>query len=136
MDVTLRERFKTEEDGDTTLFFDVLADGEEAGSCSLRLCDEEAGRFGGHAGYFVREEYRRRHVAKTALLSLFDVARSNGLKSLYVACEEGNEASLRTALSAGALYVCTEPLPEDCEAYRNGLVTQVLCRVDLTGGKQ
>lgn len=56
---------------------------------------------GGHVGYSVRPSRRRRGHATRALALALERARSLGLGSVLVTCDEDNVASARTIESAG-----------------------------------
>ncbi|WP_149556394.1 GNAT family N-acetyltransferase [Streptococcus cristatus] len=59
---------------------------------------------GGHIGYSIRPSQRRKGLAKLQLELGLAEARKQGLERVLITCDEDNEASRRTILSAGGVY--------------------------------
>lgn len=59
---------------------------------------------GGHIGYSIRPSKRRQGLAKPQLSLGLAEARKAGLDRVLITCDEQNEASRRTILSAGGVY--------------------------------
>ena len=60
---------------------------------------------GGHIGYSIRPSQRRKGLAKMQLeLGLAEARKQQGLERVLITCDEDNEASRRTILSAGGVY--------------------------------
>ena len=59
---------------------------------------------GGHIGYSIRPSQRRKGLAKLQLELGLAEARKQGLERVVITCDEDNEASRRTILSAGGVY--------------------------------
>jgi predicted acetyltransferase len=59
---------------------------------------------GGHIGYAVLSEFRRRGVGSACLRRGLEIAKSLGLSSVLVTCDDDNPVSRRIIEKAGALY--------------------------------
>ena len=60
--------------------------------------------FGGHIGYGVRPDERRKGYATRMLKECLGVCKAFGLERVLVTCIEGNEGSKRTILANGGVY--------------------------------
>ena len=75
------------------------------GFLALRLSlNEKLFVEGGHIGYSIRPSQRRKGLAKLQLELGIAEARKQGLERVLITCDEDNEASRRTILSAGGVY--------------------------------
>lgn len=64
-------------------------------------------KYGGHIGYSVRPDERRKGYAKRMLAECLQICRAHGLERVLVTCVEGNEGSRRTILACGGVYEST-----------------------------
>jgi len=95
--------------------------GDELGRINLRLgATPHIERYAGHAGYAVHPEHRGHHYAARAVRLLLPLAQRLGIDPLWITCDPENLASRRTLELAGAEFVETVDVPEDCIIYRNG----------------
>ncbi len=60
--------------------------------------------YGGHIGYSVRPDERRKGYASQMLALVLDEARKRGIPRVLVTCDEDNEASRRTILKNGGVF--------------------------------
>jgi len=60
--------------------------------------------FGGHIGYSVHPDERRKGYAKRMLTECLKVCKVFGLERVLITCLVANEASRRTILSCGGVY--------------------------------
>ncbi|MPN64964.1 hypothetical protein SDC9_212743 [bioreactor metagenome] len=60
--------------------------------------------YGGHIGYSVHPDERKKGYAKRMLGECLDLCKAFGLTSVLITCLVGNEASRRTILSCGGIY--------------------------------
>lgn len=80
-------------------------DGKAVGFLNLRLrLNDFLLEEGGHIGYSIRPSQRRKGLAKLQLELGLAEARKQGLERVMITCDEDNEASRRTILSAGGVY--------------------------------
>ena len=80
-------------------------DGQAVGFLNLRLLlNDHLLQEGGHIGYSIRPSARGKGLAKEQLRQGLQVAKSKNIKRALVTCDEDNEASRRTILSAGGIY--------------------------------
>jgi predicted acetyltransferase len=94
---------------------------EDAGSIELRVGNtRHLAMYAGHIGYAVEPRHRGHHCAARACRLLLPLARSHGLRTLWITCNPDNLASRRTCELAGAEYVETVDLPAENEMYRRG----------------
>ena len=63
--------------------------------------------YGGHIGYSVRSDERRKGYAKRMLAECLSVCRASGLKRALLTCHKDNEGSRRTMLANGGMYEST-----------------------------
>ena len=64
-------------------------------------------KYGGHIGYSVRPNERRKGYAKRMLSDCLQICKANGIKNVLISCIEGNEGSKRTILANGGIYEST-----------------------------
>ncbi len=69
----------------------------------------------GQLGYTVEPEARGHRFAARAIRLVLPLAARHGLDPIWITCRPENAASVRTLEIAGAEYVGTEEIPEDCE---------------------
>jgi predicted acetyltransferase len=95
--------------------------GEELGSINLRAASTpHIERYAGHVGYSVHPACRGHGYASRALRLLLPLARNLKLDPLWITCDPENIASRRSCERAGAVFVETVDVPEDCIIYRSG----------------
>lgn len=83
--------------------FDVA--GQALGFLNLRLrLNDYLLENGGHIGYSIRPSQRGKGYGKEQLRLGLAEARKQGLERVLITCDEDNEASRRTILSAGGVY--------------------------------
>jgi predicted acetyltransferase len=114
--------------------FEMRRDGgtETVGDIYLRAGDTfELRMYGGHLAYGVRPGFRGHHYAARACRLLLPLARSHGMKELWITCNPDNLASRRTCELAGAVLVETVDLPEDIDMYQEGERQKCRYRLDL-----
>ena len=68
------------------------------------------GTWGGHIGYSVHPEERRKGYATRMLQLDLDKARQLGLQRVMVTCDDGNIASERTIVNNGGVYDNSVPV--------------------------
>lgn len=108
------------------------ATGEDMGRIDLRIGNpHHLVMYGGHIGYGVDPEHRGHHYAARACRLLLPLARSHGLKNLWITCNPDNWASRRTCELAGAQFVEIVDLPEDSDMYARGERQKCRYRLDL-----
>lgn len=101
--------------------FDIcLPDGTAIGACDLRIGHTMGLFFGGNIGYGIDEPHRGHRYAARACRLLFTLAARHHMGFVYITCDPDNAASSRTCQLAGCEYLCTVPIPEDCDMYREG----------------
>ena len=64
-------------------------------------------KYGGHIGYSVRPDERRKGYAKSMLADCLKICKSHGLDKVLVTCIQENEGSKRTILANGGEYEST-----------------------------
>ena len=70
-------------------------------------------KYGGHIGYSVRPDERRKGYAARMLQEVLPVCRKLGLEKVMVTCLTDNEGSRRTILKNGGVYECTVHEPDE-----------------------
>ncbi len=89
------------------------ADNALVGMIQLRhYFNEYLSRFGGHIGYSVKPEERRKGYAAAMLGSILPYARELGLDKLLITCIDGNIGSEKTIRSNGGVYESTVHEPD------------------------
>lgn len=61
-------------------------------------------RYGGHIGYSVRPNERRKGYAKRMLSDCLQICKSYGLENVLITCIQENEGSRRTIMANGGVY--------------------------------
>lgn len=64
-------------------------------------------KYGGHIGYSVRPDERRKGYAKRMLSDCLPICKAYGLEKVLISCIQGNEGSKRTILANGGKYEST-----------------------------
>ncbi len=64
-------------------------------------------KYGGHIGYSVRPDERRKGYAKMMLADCLDICKLYGLEKVLITCIQGNEGSKGTILANGGIYEST-----------------------------
>ena len=90
------------------------SDGRLVGMIQVRhYFNEYLEKFGGHIGYSVRPDERRKGYAREQLrLALSYCKGTLGLDRVLITCNTSNEGSRRTILSAGGVYENTVHEPD------------------------
>lgn len=110
----------------------LVGQDEEIGRIELRVGNtDHVVMYGGHVGYGVTPEHRGHRYAARACRLLLPLARSHGLKAIWITCNPENVASRRTCELAGAELVEIVDLPEDTDMYQEGERQKCRYRIDL-----
>ena len=70
-------------------------------------------KYGGHIGYSVAPDERRKGYAALMLKMALSECRKLGMKQVLITCVSGNEGSRRTILKNGGVYESTVHEPEE-----------------------
>lgn len=73
---------------------------------------------GGHIGYAVRPQFRRRGYATVILRQSLIIARAEGVERVLMTCDDNNQASIRIIESAGGVLEDIRPNPDKGVAKR------------------
>ena len=91
-----------------TTFLVADVDGEIVGRTSIRHeLNDFLAREGGHIGYAVVSQHRRRGYATEILRQSLVIARSLGIDRVLVTCDETNVGSMKVIEACGGLYEST-----------------------------
>ncbi len=101
------------------------------GSIRLRIGSAAGLRYPGHIGYEVKSGFRGKRYAARSCRLLIPLARSHGLKALWLTVDPDNIASLRTCEILAARYVETVPVPGDHPMYSEGARHRSRYRLDI-----
>ena len=105
---------------------------QRVGQIDLRVGDLPHLRlYGGQIGYGVDEPHRGHRYAARAVRLLLPLARSHGMRTLWITCDPENAASRRTCELAGARFVEIVDLPRGIDMYREGQRRKCRYRIDL-----
>jgi len=86
-------------------FLVAEAGGEIVGRSSIRhVLNEFLAREGGHIGYCVLSDYRRRGYATTILLQSLVIARALGVDRILVTCDDDNVGSAEVIERCGGVF--------------------------------
>lgn len=110
----------------------LVGQDEDIGRIELRVGNtEHLIMYAGHIGYGVNPEHRGHRYAARACRLLLPLARSHGLRTIWITCNPDNAASRRTCELAGAEFVEIVALPEDTDMYQEGERRKCRYRLDL-----
>jgi tagatose 1,6-diphosphate aldolase len=105
---------------------------ENVGAIELRVGNtKNIVMYGGHLGYRVFSKHRGRRYAARACCLLLPLARSHGLKTLWITCNPDNIASRRTCELVGAELIEIVDLPKDTDMYQRGERQKCRYRLEL-----
>lgn len=91
-----------------------VSDGRIVGMIQVRRRFTEYLRlYGGHIGYSVRPDERRKGYAAWMLARVLPYCWEIGLDRVLISCLVGNEGSRRTILKCGGVYESTVHVPEE-----------------------
>lgn len=112
--------------------FDIVIDGERAGTISLRVGTAYLlTHLAGQVGFSVEPRFRGRGVARKAVLALLPAAAANGMDALWLTTTEDNLASRRTLEKLGCVLVGRVPVPENYVSYAQGEREKLRYRLDI-----
>jgi tagatose 1,6-diphosphate aldolase len=95
--------------------------GDDMGHLNMRVGHTaHVERYAGHIGYSVVERHRGHRYAARAVRLVLPAARRLGLDPVWITCDPENLASRRTLEIAGAEFVETVEVPEDCAIFQSG----------------
>lgn len=106
--------------------YDIVANGERAGTISLR--DGHSHAFThllGHIGFAVDEHHRGHGYAGMAVLALLPHARELGLDTVWITTTPDNAACRRTLERIGCVFVEEVPIPGWYATYAQGERTKL-----------
>ena len=110
----------------------LVGQDEEIGGIELRVGNtNHVVMYGGHIGYWVASEHRGHRYAARGCRLLFPLARSHGLRTLWITCNPDNMASRRTCQIIGAELVEIVDLPDGTDMYQKGERQKCRYRLDL-----
>jgi predicted acetyltransferase len=110
----------------------LVGQDEQIGNIELRVGNtEHIVMYGGHIGYRVDAKHRGHRYAARGCRLLLPLARTHGLKTLWITCNPDNIASKRTCEILGAELVEIVDLPEDTDMYQEGERQKCRYRLDL-----
>ena len=100
----------------TQLLFVRKSDNKLVGMIQIRhKFNEYLAQYGGHIGYSVRPDERRKGYAKEMLRMALPKCRELGLDKVMITCIEDNIGSEKTILANGGIYYSTEYEPLEYE---------------------
>ena len=100
--------------------FVCVRDGKIVGMIQVRHeLNDYLAQFGGHIGYSVRPDERRKGYAAQMLHDVLPYCRKIGLERVLITCNADNEGSRKTILKNGGVYENTVCEPgEECGTQR------------------
>lgn len=112
--------------------FEMVADRQVVGRCTLRVGSNDAVCYVGNIGYEVREEFRGHHYAVRASRLLLGLARKHGMKQALITCQAENPASRKTCEHLGARLCQELEVPQSHPLYAEGCRRLLQYCVDLS----
>jgi len=104
-------------------FLVAEVDGQIVGRVSIRhRLNEYLQQRGGHIGFGIRPEFRRRGFATEILLEALEIARGLGVEKVLVTCDDTNIASRRVIEKCGGVLENIVDL-ENVEKFRRYWIT-------------
>ena len=98
----------------TQFIFVREEDNKIVGMIDIRhYLNEYLEKFGGHIGYSVAPDERRKGYATKMLKAALPVCRKLGIDKVMITCIKGNEGSRRTILNNGGVYESTVYEPNE-----------------------
>lgn len=106
------------------------------GCCDIRLGKNEELYYAGNIGYTIVSEYRGHHYARKATELLFQVALEQHLDQLLITCSPDNDASRKTILELGGVYIETVDVPKRHWLYKRNEKVKEIYMIDLRNRKE
>ncbi len=101
----------------STTLLGVDENGRIVGMIDIRhRLNDYLAQFGGHIGYSVRKNERRKGYASQMLIQALEVAKQLGINKVLLTCEKENAASAATIRKCGGIL--------ENEVYDDGVLTQ------------
>ena len=103
-----------------TYYFEIIADGANAGYVSLRVGFSRNLYYSGQIGYTVNARQRGRGYAGRACRLLIPLMRAHGMTKVLITNNPDNTASRRVCEKLGAKFLRVVKIPRSHELYKAG----------------
>lgn len=112
-------------------YFDMMADGQKVGQCTLRVGYNETLECAGNIGYQVDEKYRGNHYALKACRLLLHLAQRHHMKQVLITCQPENTASQKVCEALHAQLMGEIEIPDNHDLYSRGYKSVLQYRYEL-----
>ena len=101
------------------------------GYCDIRLGKNEELYYAGNIGYSIVSEYQGHHYALKASKLLLEVAKEHQMDQLLITCSPDNDASRKTILELGGVYLETVNVPRNHWLYKRNEKVKEIYKLDI-----
>lgn len=112
-------------------YYDIFLSDRFIGRISMRIGNNFSSYYNGNIGYEIEENFRGNNFSFKACKLVLQVAKTHGMKEIFLTCDENNIASYKTIEKLGGKLIETTKPPKTYFAYRENMKKQRIYKLIL-----